>query len=171
MKDPTDREPPRPTVRDRVRRHLRKLVVAGSATGAAIHLAACPVVCDPLPPPLECAADPSMYVLLEHAWPSAAWTQVEGQWVVRVTVDVQLDSQDDPLALAGPPELLDATLLGETHTASHLEFTCVPHAGVTVVDVQVPTDCNGGASHLRFTMGVGEVPSADAYIPITGVDD
>jgi len=163
---PDDAEQPSPA-RSKTMCHLRRLLLVGAAGGAASQCTGCPIVCDPLPPPMQCSADPGAYALFERLYPGATWQREATEWVVAVRMTYSPYGDDDPVTFTGPPVIVGGTLRGHAVTGATLEFTFLPDAGATTVEVTVPLDCDTFAVSLRFTADVSGTPTADGYVPVS----
>lgn len=166
MTDESTKESRKRSVRSKAKRHLRRLVMAGTAGGAAaLQLGACTVVCDPMPSPLECPVSPGDQVLRERLSASATWESSNPGWNVSVRLHLYRYSGDDPLIFTGPPEVTDATLLRSTVADDELTFTCAVQDASTIA-VTVPTSCDGDSSSIQLQMDVSGLPSEGHGVPI-----
>jgi hypothetical protein len=158
-------------VRRRALEHLES-ILKKTAAGAALGLVACeggcgPMVCDPLPPPLECTGDASTSAILEYISASAAWRSNEGDFVVGVTLGVHLYEANGSLVFSGDPDATGAVLSNVVRQDHQLQFYCTPDEGATEVVVVVPVACNGADEELVVTLQVDGEPAEGLSVPST----
>jgi len=150
--------------RGRVFTHMRKLLQASAFGGAAaLGLGACPpMVCDPLPPPLNCDL-PDAGSVAPHLGITARWAQGDAGTQYGV-VDVDIDDWRIQLSA---PQLTGATLVSSEPTSSHLRFTFAPDAGATTVVATFPASCDGGAQSVVLHLDVSGTHTVGNPIPFT----
>jgi hypothetical protein len=167
---------PRPPVeggaspaRERARHHLRGLLATGAVTGAAAQLAACPpVVCDPMPPPLTCAAAQTTEYYLGY------WVGVQAHWVLHVgntwsiagDVSSYATGTDRRIVFTADPVLVGATLDAVDRSATNIHFACTPTAGADEVRMDVAINCNDVADMLRLRLDISGVRDNNAGIQV-----
>lgn len=150
--------------RGRVFTHMRKLLQASAFGGAAaLGLGACPpMVCDPLPPPLNCDL-PDAGGVVSRLGTYAQWTQGDAGAVVGM-VDVSFENGGiQPSA----PQLTGATLVSLETSSTHLRFTFAPDGAATAVVATVPTTCNGAAQPVVLRLDVSGARTIGGSIPVT----
>lgn len=150
--------------RGRVLTHMRKLLQASAFGGAAaLGLGACPpMVCDPLPPPLNCAL-PDAGGIIPNLSTQAQWAQGDAG-VPNGLVDISIE--DGRIQLSAP-QLTGATLLSTTPSSMHLRFTFAPDVGATSVVATLPASCDGGAQSVGLRMDVTGTHVVGNSIPVT----
>ena len=158
--------PPADGPRGKALRHMRKLVQAAAFGGAAAFgLAACPpIVCDPLPPPLECdqPGDLGRYLKI-----TAHWEAGDGG-AAQVRVEVRFDEiTEGRVQVSGTPQLIDATLVGVPATTPVYAFIFAPNAGATSVTATVAGTCAGAAKTERLRFDLSGGLDAGAAVPVT----
>ena len=173
-KDGSPKDPQNRTrkVRSRTMRRLRKLLVAGAASGAAIQSGCTKSISyDPAPPPLVCHENMTERDYEEPGAFSASatwdfeWTT--DHWQIEVNVRISYWG-GDPLVFTGDPQITDATMVEFTRTEFSVSFTCEPHDDATSIQVTVPMDCDGHADWLRFDLDVSGERWRGQSIPMDG---
>ncbi len=146
---------------------MRHLLITGAAFGLTASECSQPVVCDPLPPPIDCSNNPTTSTLGLYVDWRAEWTEVASSLVVRVNLQIYTSRPENNLTFSGDPELTGAVLREVSRELLLLSFDCSPSEGVTTVDVKVPVGCNGEAESLHLKLDVSEPPVDGANVPIT----
>jgi hypothetical protein len=150
--------------RDRVVRHLHRLLGSVAAAGMVAGCDPPPIVCDPLPPPIRCTEDPPSALLRAHLLVSAAWGADD-------RVDVQLriyDVGDESgrLSFQGDPVLIrGGTLLQQERTATSLTFACRADAASDKLDVEVPMTCDALALRPLLSLDVTGARTSGTLVP------
>ena len=126
------------------------------------------IVCDPLPPPVDCArgltADDLMRLNVQ-----AKWIQGAGGF----TAKVDLIFYASNVTFSGEPILEGANLVSSdigprNSTSTPASFTFSPAAGVTMVRASLSVRCDDGATTtMHLTLDVSGTPQAGAAIPVT----
>jgi hypothetical protein len=155
------------SVRGRVLRHLRRLLPKTVIAGAALHLSGCdvtgpPIVCDPLPPPVDCSAELTTEYLSQWAWWQARWVQREDGLAIEIFVDLSRQN----LHFTAEPGLEGATAVDLTTGETSLTIICTPAVSATAVNVTVPVTCDSTDATLRLVLDISGTPTADTTIPI-----
>jgi hypothetical protein len=154
---------------------MRQLLLTATAVGASacerVQVPTHPIVCDPLPQPITCAADGNMGSQTQRIHATAVWTQVDSSLVARVRIAVYtpFDSplpDDAALSFAGDPQLTGAKLARVARQATWIEFDCLPNAGATKVAVFVPLTCDAKSACYRIELDVRQ-PQANVDVPFT----
>lgn len=160
--------------RDRTLRKLRELLLKGALPGAALGMAApeacVPIVCDPLPPPLECTVDAGSLSIANHVTVTATWRQQMQGLAAEVKLRSAVESYEDPpkyLHFTGDPTFVGATRVDDvTRSDTEMTFFFQPDMDVDEVKVEVPTDCNGETTiNFVVTFDVSAAPLAGGSIP------
>jgi hypothetical protein len=160
---------PRRKVKDLMRRLVKAAAFGSAALGLAAAESACPIVCDPLPPPMTCPNPTHNEVLdsmsFQAEWASADAAGPEGHLSVsffgRGTV-----TYSNVVTLTG------ATLVGTPVVGSGtVDLRFVPDSGVTAVTAAVNYTCTGsngpGSGTLTLRLDVSSTPSVNQTIPVT----
>ena len=171
---PSESESHQPTsqpsrARDRVVKRMKRLLVAGAAVG----LGAChgeespPVVCDPMPPPVDCNGEQTLSYLLEHAYFWAEWREVTD--LPYIYVRLQLDSTSgDQTVFDGDPTAQGAEIdnigrydEGPSGNPKHLAFDLKPEEHAEMITVRVTLDCGGYTYDATLELDVSSPPSEE----------
>jgi len=150
--------------RGRVARHMKAMLAAG----AALTASACergpmgPIVCDPLPPPLECQNDPETLEYVSRPLHfAAAWRETEPGFALDVSLSYQdVTEYDDPVAFPYDPQATGATVGKVERDRRGLYFQLVPAEGVPWIDLTIPVDCSGRDDALYLRLDVSAPPRA-----------
>jgi hypothetical protein len=163
--------------RKRTLGRLKVLLAAGAAVGSMGAVESCGTVCDPLPPPLECAKNPSTSDMLfprlnPHVATNAVWENDAGVMKAQVELLVEFYGYSKVvLEFGSDPQLVGAVLGTVTRQKDSLVFDCVPDNGVTEVEVTVAMNCDGLDEALHFKLDVSGTPVAGQRLAIIPLDD
>ncbi|MCU0663575.1 MAG: hypothetical protein MUC50_14765 [Myxococcota bacterium] len=154
-------------VRQRAMQRMRKLVTASALGGLALGQSYCTdsMVCDPLPPGIECSEDMSASYLMEWMSWEAQWVNGTGGPVVSMTVNHH--DVDGKLAFGSEPTLSGATLLSVEPTNSSLQFTCTVNENTDEVTATVPFTCDAIQTELLLRLNVSGERTVGSAIPIS----
>ncbi len=152
--------------RQRTLRHMRTLLTK-TVAGAAFGVAGCervgpPMVCDPLPPPVDCSA------LADGD--AASWLTGEATWIGATAeggVRVQLTSVGTDVTFVGTLTADAGTLQDIVADPDGVAFTYVPVAGATTPHLSVTVQCENGTATAGFTLDLSSTPAAGAAVPLT----
>jgi hypothetical protein len=165
MKKPRHTSP-----RERVRRHMKVLL----ATGTAVAISACEagqIVCDPLPPPLQCSSDPATSYYLTHLRLRAVWRAAGTDFVIDVTASPESSSTNDVLAFPYDPIAMGGVVRNVQRAGDELNFVLVPGRNAPQIDLTLPLDCSGTKDALYLRLDLRQAPPADGgSIPIESID-
>ena len=167
MKRKTPGEP-----RHRAREHLKRILRSTALTGATLSLgSACPVVCDPLPPPLVCAGNPKTRDFMAgHLGSRATWRKAGDAMAVEVELALYgTPGSSDRIAFRSDPTLTGAKLAAVKRGDSTLTFSAIPKRGVTSVEVVVQVDCAGKPAALRLGLDATH-PVVDGAVDISSLE-
>lgn len=156
-------------VRSRSLEQVKRFLALGTATGVTLGLTHCPVVCDPLPPPVQCTGNPPSSAFDRFIMGDATWTAITGGWAVNVRLEPVRDQGDitfgaNPTATGGT---ISQVVVGGDAGMRAIAFLVTPDAGATQVDVTVPLDCRGNADRYEILLDVSGTPSAGSPVPFT----
>jgi hypothetical protein len=167
---PSERNPKKPespadSPRGRTLSHLRRIMKSTAAAAlAAGACEACPMVCDPLPPPLDCKADGG----LNLSWRVSAisnWEPGDAGLGAQVAVSVMLAPTDD-LRSAQDPVVTGGSLVSATQTVRGVwVLFCQPGDGGTM-QIELTFDCAGKTQTVRLILSVGGPRTPGASIPV-----
>ena len=170
-----DERPTRRTsdTRKRTLERLQKLLLTGAAVGlSAIEACDCTQVCDPLPPPLECAKNPTTSDIFfsQRLSAQASWILDSSDLLAEVLLVTHKFSGENSLTFTANPQLTGATLGYTNREETSLTFRCTPSVGVTEVDVVVPLDCDGITESLQFQLDLSAEPKEGESIPLSPLE-
>ena len=160
---------PRPEsdARKRTLQRMKTLLAAGAAVGLGAVEAGCGNCCDPLPPPLECAKNPTSSDLRFFVNFQATWVEVNSSLVVRVEAMIYPAPREETLAFSADPILAGATVGTLNRQAASLTFDCVPDVGAQQIDIDLPLLCSGLAEVFQVRLTLGSDPKAGDAISFT----
>jgi hypothetical protein len=159
VKSPQDGAPRDPQTRDRVKGHMRELLIAGSAAGIGLSAALCSVSCDPIPTPSYWScSDSSSDIWHTGLWPHAVWHLAEEQWTIRVTLNLSGRTLPPQLLFAGNPVVTGASLVTATVDSTQAVFSCIPDSGAALIGVEQPMQCPGKLFSLFYDLMVYASP-------------
>lgn len=158
-----DRDP-----RERARRHLKKLMTGAVATGAALNITACPIVCDPLPAPPECTEGMDADYLSEWLYIDAVW-RIDGD-TATVLVTLEFSHDDGQLSFTGDPAVTNGTLVESAVETQLVSCEIAPDDGATEVDLSIATDCEGIGTPVLIRFDVSGTAQGGENVPSSLVD-
>jgi hypothetical protein len=150
--------------RDRVVRHLHRLLGSVAAAGMVAGCDPPPIVCDPLPPPIRCTEDPPSAYLQTHM-------SVDARWATDDRVDVQLrvdriGGGSGQLSFLGDPVVTrGGTLLQKERTETSLTFACRADAASDELDVEVPMTCDARQLRPLLSLDVTGARTSGTRVP------
>jgi hypothetical protein len=156
-------------VRERTLAHMRSLIATTAMGTAAFGCGGC-VVCDPLPPPVDCAQPLTSGYLLGFISSTATWRAAGSGFLVELSLSI--DPYRDNCRFSGDPVLTGATTVeGLGFSAGTISGRLDPAADTADVAVVVPTTCDDqpAALHLRLSLAT-TTPRDGASIPVRPVD-
>ncbi|MHC4443255.1 MAG: hypothetical protein ACYTF1_09355 [Planctomycetota bacterium] len=156
-------------VRIKTLRHMRKLLIKTAAAGATLSVAGssgpCNIVCDPLPPPVDCTTDLTSNYLDFWISQSARWVQSDSGLAIEISLSIAQLADPSSLLFTGDPVLEGATLVESNNGGTSLTFTCVPDQGATTVTVSAPISCSEVNDTFQLLLDISGTPQADSIIP------
>jgi len=163
----SDTPDPKPRdVRERTLAYMRGLIATTVVGTASLGSAGCVVVCDPLPPPVDCSQPLTSGYLLGFISTTATWRAVGSGFLVELSLGI--DPYRDNFRFSGNPVLTGATPVeGLGFNASMISGRLDPAADSADVEVAVPTTCDDQAAalHLRLSLSTS-TPRDGESIPV-----
>ena len=150
--------------RQRTLRHMRGLLTK-TVAGAVLGTAGCkwpPIVCDPLPPPVDCNALAEGHVVPWLA-EAATWIGATAQAGIRV----QFTFLGSDATFSGAPVADAGTVQDIAVEVGGLEFTFVPAAGATTAHLSANVQCQTGTATVGFTLDLTGTPAPGTAVPLT----
>jgi hypothetical protein len=150
--------------RDRVVRHLHRLLGSVAAAGMVAGCDPPPIVCDPLPPPIRCAEDPPSAYLQTQLSVDARWG-ADDRVDVRLRVDRigggsgELSFQGDPIVRRG------GALLQKERAQTSLTFACRADTASDRLDVEVPMTCDAQPLRPLLSLDISGARSSGTQVP------
>ena len=168
----------RPTVRERTRGHMKKMLgdICRVGVGIALTLGLSSQGCNkpmftddipPLPPPGLCD-DPKPSLTRSSVYGRALWEKSGRKWVVKMGVHVP--SVENRIWF-GYLKQTDVQIKGATIKSMETEpqvaeFVLVPIKGISEVDVNFPILCSDKHIPLRLKLDLSKPRKKKGYIPV-----
>jgi hypothetical protein len=154
--------------RRRTLERMQRLLAAGVAAGG---LGTGCWENDSLPPPLDCASDPTSVELQRCCLhPQAIWVLLEEELVVRIEMSLWWAPEPRPLVVRGDPAIQGGELVNLTLEESQLTFRLRPTPGLPAVEVALPLACDGYELEIRFRLDTSASPVQGQALSVTPLD-
>jgi hypothetical protein len=150
--------------RQRTLRHLRGLL-AKAVAGAALGATGCdppPIVCDPLPPPVDCTD--------LAAGDVARWLTGDATWIgtaAEAGIRVRLSFYGSEVTFVGSPTVDAGTTQDVEADMGELTFTYVPAAGVETARVSVMVQCRSDSATVVMMLDLQGTAAPGVAVPLT----
>jgi hypothetical protein len=175
--------------REKVLKHLRAAAVVGASLSMACgpgqsggkgagaqtprepqkpgeHKDGPPMVCDPLPPPVNCDADSRSGLLSNYLYRSARWVRTPTGFVVELRIEVAYWAGSHGLDFAADPRVKGAGVLKVTKEAKLRLLTILPGKGQKGFTVDVPLLCGDRPADLRLDVNTTGTPVQGAPLEV-----
>lgn len=175
--------------REKVLKHLRAAAVAGASLAMACgpgqsggkgagaqtprepqrpgeHTDGPPMVCDPLPPPMNCEAESRPGYLSTYLYRSARWVRTPRGFAVELRLEVAGRAGAQGLDFGADPQVKGARVLKVTKQGRWRVLTVVPGKGQKAFTVEVPILCNGRPAELALDVNTTGVPKEGAPLQV-----
>ena len=175
--------------REKVLRHLRTAAVAGASLAMACgpgqsggkgagaqtppepqkpgeHKDGPPMVCDPLPPPMNCEADSRPGYLSTYLYRQARWVRTPRGFVVELRLEVTGRAGSRGLDFAADPRVMGAGVLKLTKDGRRRVLSILPGKGQKGFTVEVPLLCSGRPAELALDVNTAGTPKDGATLQV-----
>lgn len=156
-------------VRRRTLDKMRALLAAGAATGAGMTFSACPpVVCDPLPPPLECSTDRTNSYYSQWVHVSATVVRSDGG-PDEVEVRIEANGYGEPPTFPAAPEVTGANPENMVVADNEITFSFIPEPNIRTVVLSIPLDCHPETDRYEVELDLSDIDTSNE-LPVRNVD-
>lgn len=174
--------------REKVLRHLKTAAVAGASLAMACrpgaggkgqgshnpqepqkpgeHKDGPPLVCDPLPPPLNCDMASKPGYLNTFLYREAKWVLGPRGWTVELRLEVAGWTEPQGLDFAADPKVKGAEVLKVTKEGRKRVLSLLPAKGAKSFTVELPMLCGGRPAELKLDVDTTAAPSPGAQLEV-----
>jgi len=151
---------------------MHKLLAKTAAAGAALSMGGSqcdrpPIVCDPLPPPINCALELTSEYLSQFVSRQVRWvSDGSGSNIEVVLTVIEWDTSSD-LSFSGAPALEGGTLVQSNILETTATFVIAPLDGATTVNITVPVNCQEKSDALELILDTSGTPTAGGNVPVS----
>lgn len=125
-----------------------------------------PVVCDPLPPPLNCQSNMPLSELSNNLYvQNASWKSDSAKgFIVSVSLSKVLDYRQQ-LSFVSLGTVEGATTINQTQTANSLQVTFAPTQGAKLITAIINLKCDTFNQQVKLELDISGTPHDGSEVP------